>query len=51
MEETKKKRGAWVIHIKASAAGQGIDAGCSTTPDGGMPHYSKPNNLKDKKEG
>lgn len=51
MEKAKKTRGAWVIHVRASAAEQGIDTGYNTTPDGGMPHYNKPNNSKDKKEG
>lgn len=51
MEEAKKTRGAWVIHVRASAVEQGIDTGCNMTPDGGMPHYNRQNNSKDKKEG
>ena len=45
MEETKKTRGAWVIHVKGPDDGQGTDAGCSSTPNG-----DEQRNMKDEKE-
>ena len=50
MEETKKTRGAWVIHVKGPDDGQGTDVGCSPTPGGGTPHSSEQRNMNDKKE-
>ena len=45
MEETKKTRGAWIIHVKGFNDGQGIDAGCSPTLNGG-----EQKDMKDEKE-
>lgn len=50
MEEAKKTKGAWIIHVKGPDDEQGTDAGCKPTPNGSTPHYGEQRKTKDEKE-
>lgn len=45
MEEVKKTRGAWVIHVREFDVEQSTDARCSPTPNSG-----EQRNMKDEEE-
>lgn len=51
MEESMKKRGAWIIHVKATDVGRGTDVEYSPALSDGTPHCGEQKNVTKEKEG
>lgn len=50
MNQMKKTRGAWVIHVREINAKQSTVAKCSPIPNGGTAQCNEHKNKTDKKE-
>ena len=50
MEESMKKRGAWIIHVKITDVERGADVEYRSTPSDSTPHCGEQENVTKEKE-